>query len=46
MFSNQFIREKRVEEIVKMKLDKSDEHENEILCFDVLTNKGLYVTGD
>jgi len=46
MFSNQTIGDRKIEEKMKMKMDKSDEHENEITCFDVLTKKGLYVTGD
>ena len=46
MFINHNVGDKKVEEITKMKLDKSDEHENEITCFDVLIEKGLYVTGD
>ena len=46
MFINLSVGEKKTEEVVKLKMDKSDEHENEITCFDALTKKGLYVTGD
>ena len=30
----------------KLKIDKSDEHEDEFTCFDTLPNLGLIVTGD
>ena len=34
------------EYITKLKVDKSDEHEDEITCCDTLPSMGLIVTGD
>jgi len=33
-------------QLLKLKIDKSDEHEDEITCCDTLPSRGLFVTGD
>jgi hypothetical protein len=38
--------DEQTKNLLKLKSDKSDEHENKLTCGDVLTAKGLIITGD